>query len=150
MDQNFGGEPQCNECPQPYSDDYMIFDEMTGRYILTAKYALDRYGIDLLGTINERNSANAQIAVDAFLRQVSNVIYNFIHSYTMYEARQDWVIAHNPRMRAVIQQAMGEQLIYMNMVGDLSRSTDRDKRALAIDENAKLLLINSGICYAGV
>ena len=41
MNQNF------NDCPQPYSDEYMTYDEMTGHYVLTSKYALDRYGIDL-------------------------------------------------------------------------------------------------------
>ncbi len=60
------------------------------------------------------------------------------------------MIATNPYFRSVIQEAMGEQLVYMNMVGDLSRSTDKEKRELAIDENAKQILINSGICYAGV
>lgn len=148
MYQNFSGIPQ--GCPQPYSDEYMIFDEMTGHYVLTSKYALDRYGIDLFEGINDRNSANVQIAVSAFLKQVSNMIYNFIHSYTIYERRQDCMIATNPYFRFVIQEAMGEQLVYMNMVGDLSRSTDKEKRELAIDENAKQILINSGICYAGV
>ena len=47
-------------------------------------------------------------------------------------------------------EAMGEQLLYMAQVGDLSRSTDPAKRKLAIDENAKTILINSGICYCGV
>ena len=78
------------------------------------------------------------------------MIYNFIHSYTIYEKRQDLMIATNPHLRSVIQQAMGEQLIYMHEVGDLSRSTDKEKRELAIDENAKQILINSGICYSGV
>ncbi len=144
MYQNF------NDCPQPYSDEYMIFDETTGHYVLTSKFALDRYGIDLFEGINDRNSANVQIAVSAFLKQVSNMIYNFIHSYTIYEKRQDLMIATNPHLRSVIQQAMGEQLIYMHEVGDLSRSTDKEKRELAIDENAKQILINSGICYSGV
>lgn len=142
--------PNNNCCPKPYSDEYMIFDEMTGHYVLTSKFALDRYGIDLFEGINDRNSANTQIAVSAFLKQVSNMIYNFIHSYTIYEKRQDLMIATNPHLRSVIQEAMGEQLVYMNMVGDLSRSTDKEKRELAIDENAKQILINSGICYAGV
>ena len=149
MNQNFEN-PQCKPCQQPYSDEYMTFDEMTGHYVLTSKFVLDRYGIELLEGINDRGSANTQIAVDAFLRQVSNVIYNFVHSYTVHEQRKDWIIAHDPRMRSVIQKAMGEQLVYMSMVGDLSRSTDKDKRALAVDENAKNILINSGICYAGV
>lgn len=134
----------------PYNDDYMIFDELSGHYVLTSKFALDQYGIDLFDEVNDRNSANAQIAVSAFLKQISNTIYNFIHSYTIYEKRQDFMIATNPHLRSVIQQAMGEQLVYVRMVGDLSRSTDKEKRALAIDENAKQILIDNGLCYSGV
>lgn len=134
----------------PYNDDYMLFDELSGHYVLTSKFALDRYGIDLYGEINERNSANAQIAVNAFLRQVSNVIYNFIHSCTVYEKQRDFEIAHNANLRKAIMEAMGEQLVYMSMVGDLSRSVDKEKRSLAIDENAKQILIDNGLCYSGV
>ena len=146
---NWDGTPLVKPCNEPYNDDFMTFDQMMGHYVLTEKFALDRYGIDLFEGINDRNSANAQIAVNAFLRQVSNLIYNFIHDFSTYNARQDWLIAHNENLRSIIQQAMGEQLVYMNMNGDLSRSTDREKRALAVDENAKQILINSGICYSG-
>lgn len=148
MYQNDGN--QCNPCPQPYSDDFMIFDEQTGHYVLTEKYPLDKYGLDLYNGANDRNSTNQQLAVQAFLKQCSNVIYNFIHDYSVYNERQDYIIATNPHMRKIIMQAMGEQLLYMSQVGDLSRSADPEKRRLAIDENAKQILINSGICYSGV
>ena len=142
---------QNNNCyDQPYDDEYMVFDQMTGHYVLTSKYVLDTYGIDLYDGVNDRNSANAQIAVSALLKRVSNMVYNFVHDYSIYNERQDFFIAHNDHLRAVFQQAMGEQLVYLQTVGDLSRSTDREKRALAIDENAKQILINSGICYSGV
>ena len=139
-----------NNFTQPYSDDYMTFDEATGRYVLTEKYMLDRYGLDLYNRANERNSTNQQLAVQAILKQCSNVIYNFIHGYSIHNRRQDHIIATVPAMRNVIMDALGEQLIYMSQVGDLSRSTDPEKRKLAIDENAKNILINSGICYCGV
>lgn len=135
---------------EPYDDEYMVFDQMTGHYVLTSKYVLDTYGIDLFDGVNDRNSVNAQIAVSAFLKRVSRIVYNFIHEYSLYDQRQDYLIAHNEYLRAVIQQAMGEQLVYMCDKGDLSRSTDREKRALAMDDNAKQILINSGICYSGV
>lgn len=139
-----------NNFTQPYSDDYMTFDEATGRYVLTPKYALDTYGLDLFDGVNDRNSTNQQLAVQGILRRVSNLIYEFIHSFTIYTKRQDRIIATNPHYRGVVMRAMGEQLIYMSQVGDLSRSTDPEKRKLAIDENAKNILINSGICYCGV
>ncbi len=145
---NFNGEPL--ECPQPYDDDYMTFDKLTGHYVLTEKYALDQYGLDLYTDANDRNSTNVQIAVKAILKRVSTLIYNFIHEFSIYNQRQDCIIATNPQMRKVIMEAMGNQLLYMSQVGDLSRSTDENKRKIAIDENAKSILINSGICYCGV
>lgn len=135
---------------KPYDDDYMTYDELTGHYVLTPRFALERYGLELQEDVNERNSVNQQIAVQAILRQVSNIIYNFIHGFSVHNKRQDYIIATNPHMRHVIMQAMGEQLLYMSQVGDLSRSTDPEKRKLAVDENAQNILINSGICYCGV
>lgn len=149
MINEFDGAPR-RECPHPYSDDFMIFDEKTGHYVLTEKYAFERLGLELYEDVNDRNSVNQQIAVSAILRQCSNLIYNFIHQFSVYNKRQDCIIATSPRMRQVIMEAMGEQLLYMAQVGDLSRSTDMEKRKLAIDENAKTMLINSGICYSGV
>lgn len=139
-----------NNQKYPYNDEYMTFDVLTGHYVLTEKFALERYGLELYESVNDRNSANAQIAVNAILRQVSNVIYNFVHEFSVHNKRQDCIIATAPHMRNVIMQAMGEQLVYMSQVGDLSRSTDPEKRKLAIDENAKRILIDSGICYCGV
>lgn len=150
MDYKFDGTPLIQTKNQPYDDEYMVFDQMTGQYVLTSKYVLDTYGIDLFDGVNDRNSVNAQIAVNALLKRVSNLIYNFIHDYSIYDKRQDYLIAHNDYLRSVIQEAMGEQLVYMCGKGDLSQSTDKDQRELAIDENAKRILINSGICYSGV
>ena len=50
---------------------------------------------------------------------------------------QDYIIAKVPSARKMIQEAMEEQLLYMSLKGDLSRSTDKEKRELAIDETAK-------------
>lgn len=149
MNYNFNGEP-LNACNHPYDDDYMTFDKITGHYVLTEKYALEEYGIDLYTDANDRNSTNAQLAVKAILKQVSRLIYNFIHEFSIYNQRQDFIIATSPHMRKVIMDAMGNQLLYMRQKGDLSRSTDSEKRKLAIDESAKTILINSGICYCGI
>lgn len=149
MINELSGTPR-GECVRPYSDDYMIFDERSGHYILTEKYAFEQLGLELYEDVNERTSANQQTAVQAILRQCSNLVYNFIHKCSLYNKRQDCIIATSLRMRQVIMEAMGEQLSYMSMVGDLSRSTEPEKRKLAIDENAKTILINSGICYGGV
>ncbi len=137
------------EIIKPYSDDYMIFDEATGHYVLTGKFALDLYGLELYEDVNDRNSVTQQLAVQAILKQCSNLIYNFIHNYSFYNQRQDFLIATRRQLRNTIMDAMGEQLLYMSQVGDLSRSSDPEKRKFAIDENAKNILLNSGICYSG-
>lgn len=147
---NFDGTPLIQTCIQPYDDDFMTFDSETRRYVLTEKYAFEKLGLDLYEDVNDRNSINAQIAVSRILKQCSNMIYNFVYDFSIYNNRQDYLIATVPKMRKIIMEAMGEQLLYMAQVGDLSRSTDPAKRKLAIDENAKTILINSGICYCGV
>ena len=54
----------------PYSDNFMIFDEESKRYVLTNEYVRQRLGIDLLNGANERDFANAEIAVKHFLEEV--------------------------------------------------------------------------------
>lgn len=141
---------------KPYSDDYMTFDEQSGRYVLTEKYAFEELGLELYGDVNARGSTSEQIAVARILKQCSNIVYNYIHSFSVYNARQDFLIATIPSARKMIMDAMGEQLIYMAQVGDLSRSTDSEKRKLAVDESAKQTLertlpeIGTTILYCGV
>ena len=125
----------------PYSDHYMTFDETSNRYILTEQYALEQLGINLAERVNERNSNNQQIAVKRILRTVSNQIYNYIHLHCVNDCLRDVVIAKVPSARAIVQEAMGEQLVYMALKGDMSRSTEKDKRELFIDENAKNILL---------
>ena len=71
-----------NTITYPYSDDYMVFDEKTNRYILTEKYTVDVMGLDLEGAINERNGINPQILIKRFLTDVSDDIYEFIHLHS--------------------------------------------------------------------
>lgn len=125
----------------PYSDDYMIFDGQSNRYVLTEKYALEQLGLNLSEMVNERNAQNQQIAVQRILKQISNQLYNFIHQHCFNDCLRDMVIAQCPSARKIIQEAMGEQLLYVAMKGDLSRSVDPQKRQYAIDENAKAALL---------
>lgn len=124
----------------PYSDEYMVFDESTRRYILTDQCAIDRLGLDLASNVNDRNAANEQAALKRVFRQVSNAVYNYIHKFNVRTDLQDIIIAKVPSARSIIQEALEEQLLYMALKGDLSRSTDKEKRALAMDENTKAVL----------
>ena len=124
----------------PYSDEYMIFDEDAQRYILTPTYALEKLGLNLDAEVNERNAVASQIAVKGILNRISSKIYNFIHKHCISDMLRDAVIHKTATARKYIMQAMSDQLFYEKLKGDMSISTDKEKRAFAIDENAKAVL----------
>lgn len=125
----------------PYNDEYMIFDEQTGRYKLTVKYVFDKMGIDLEGAINERGGINAQILVERFLTDASDDIYEFIHEHNISTHKQDFFIAKVPSLRGIIQKAMDQQLMYSRLNGLLGFSSDKDAQSVRICPKAKSTLL---------
>ena len=93
--------------------------------------------------------------IKRLLKLVSNHIYNFIHTYNVNTAKQDYYIATVPSLRKIIQTAMEEQFLFVSQVGDLSRSSDPQKRLQYIDEQAKMTLgqivpeLGRSILYTG-
>lgn len=128
------------EITYPYNDDYMIFDESINRYVLTEKCITDKLGIDIAGRINARNAVNQQAMISRLLRLVSDHVYNFIHEHNVNTEKQDRFIAKVPSLRRIVQEAMEEQFLYVSQVGDLSRSPDKEKRLIYMDEQAKMIL----------
>lgn len=123
----------------PYDDDEMYFDHDLNMYVLTPT-AAERKGIDLSARVRQKGAVNGEILVRNYLERVSVLVYHYLHTFAIDENIQDAVIAKCPDVRPVIKQALKEQLVYFFQVGDLSRSTDRSKRALAIDETVKEIL----------
>lgn len=124
--------PETATINYPYSDEYMVFDESTHRYVLTAKYVLDKMGIDLEKAINERNGINPQILINRFLEEASDDIYKFIHAHNANTQKQDMFIAIVPSLRPIIQKALDQQLMYSRLNGLLGYSADKDKQAQRI------------------
>lgn len=135
----------------PYTDDYMTYNERRGRYILTPKAVFDKLGIDLNVEIKQNPNG-----VNAFLSRVSDSVYRKIHEYGENDY-QDKVIAYTQKGREIIFECMLEQFFYMKNVGDLSLSTDSRERALyAADSLLEILdetipeigrsIINIGRC----
>lgn len=124
----------------PYSDEYMIFDAVTNRYVLTEQYVRDVLAIDLDTRITDRTTVNPQAMKDRLLRLASNHVYNFIHEHNVDTQKQDCLIAAVPSLRPIIQSAMGEQLTYILQNGDLSRAPKLEQRALWFDSSAADIL----------
>ena len=99
---------------QPYSDEYLTYDEQSGMYILTEQALLDEYGDDLNA---EAIDANNLVAVKAILKRVSRAVYNFIHSYSNQNHTQDFMIAHSDTARNMIKEALLEEYLYIRVNG---------------------------------
>ena len=124
---------------QPYSDEYMIFDEKSHHYVLTSKCILDHTGIDLATRLKVRGSANQQAAINGFLNRVSSLTYRYLYQFNDNNVL-DNIIAHCESARAIIQEAMESQTLYMLINGDLSMAQEADKRAMWFDDTAKIVL----------
>ena len=139
---------------QPYSDENMIFDEVTRHFVLTEK-ALIAHGTDIRARVSRNKTVDATGVITRLCTRVSEMIYTYLHTFTMDNAAQDEIIATVPACREVIFSALLNQTEYLLMNGDFSRSAEPEKRKYAIDDTAKSLLdtvipcLGVSITYAG-
>ena len=117
-----------------FSDDYMIFNEKSKRYVLTQKCLFDQYGIDLIDRLDNVNQVNA------VLNQISIQIYTFIHSFTIKNNVQDYILHNFDSARDILRRAMEQQAVFYCYNGDLSKTLDKEKREMYIDPIAKDIL----------
>lgn len=134
----------------PYSDDYMIFDETTGHYVLTEKALIEKCGTDIRARLSENATVNPEAVINMLLSTVSDSIYAYIHESSAYPKHKDIKIACSEELRAVIQKAMEYQAVYVQANGDLYMSTSSADKGKELSELSKSLLLNSGLLYAGV
>ena len=132
----------------PYSDDYMQYDYIMHRYVLTAKDVQENLGVNL----DRFDSPNA---VDAILRQISIKIYAFIHEYNIANDLQDYIIAKTETGRKIIKEAMEQQFLYESAVGNVDLILSADKRGFRIAPITESVLlriipeIGTTILYTG-
>lgn len=133
---------------QTPSDNIMIFDEISKQLILTEQATLDN-GIQLRARLSRKKNTDPTSVIMSLTRRVSNIIYNYLHQFSLNNMAQNEFIASNEECRYIVYRAMIEQLEYMLMNGDLSRSPEISKRQLFIDESAKQTL-NTVISSIGI
>lgn len=127
---------------EPYSDAYMRYDELKHRYILTPKCVLDELGIDMEARLSAKGSANPQATINALLDRVSALTYRFIYAHNIDNEAQRYAIETLPSARRILFEAMKAQLTYVMAVGDLSISSDKNKRLQYMDDVAAEMLEN--------
>lgn len=138
---------------EPYNDDYMIYNKLTGRYILTEKAFTD-FGYNLRAQIVRSGTANPENIISGFFRTVSDMVYGYIHRFGD-NVQKDRLIAGLQSLRDIILQAMLYQAAYVYLNGNLLLSTDDNERKKAIDQMCIDILstivpeLHNSILYAG-
>lgn len=140
----------------PVSNDYMYYNESSGHYELTEKALLELHGINIRARIAATSTITPESVIQNFTRTVSDMVYQFIHDHNVDNGRQDYLIAHIPELRDIIQRAMGYQAVYVLNVGNLYLSSKPEERANAIDYLCQSVLntvvprLGVSILYSGV
>ena len=119
----------------PFSDDYMIFNTKSNRYIPTEKALLDN-GIDIRNELAATATVTPENVINSFLQLVSDMIYGYIHAFNYNNPLQDRLIAELPSLRNIMLEAMIYQAIYVYNNGNLLLSTKPEERARAYDDTA--------------
>lgn len=155
MNHNFNGEP-LNACHHPYDDDYMTFDKITGHYVLTEKAIVDKCGVDIRARLLDTSTVNPETLISVLVTTVSDMVYEYIHQFSIYNDYQDKIIATIPSMRNIILRAMAYQAHHVMFVGNLYNSTDLNEQKTAINQLCKDILsktipeLGRSILYGGV
>lgn len=130
-----------DEKTYPFDDEYMVFDKLTGQYVITEKALMDR-GINIRARLSETAGVTPEAVISTIVHTASDMIYQFIHEHNTNNAAQDCLIARCPQVRHVIFRAMLYQAVYVVNVGNLYLSTDDAERSKAIDKLAESVLGN--------
>lgn len=104
----------------PFDDDYMIYDFDSHRYVLTPKCVFDELNVNLAQRLNVTGSANAQIAPNQVLNQISTTVYSEIYDRSNQNEIQEYALAKCPSLRKIIKEAMKQQVLYFLFNGDVS------------------------------
>lgn len=141
---------------QPYSDEYLYYDENEEMYILTEQTLVKR-GIDLRYRLAATNSPNIENTINSFCVMISDMIYNYIYEFSTNNEYQKYIINHSLFTRNdIIKKSLITQALYVASVGNLLYSSDEKKRKFAIDEQAKKILnktipsVGNSIIYCGL
>lgn len=125
------------------------------RIYLTEK-AVNDYGINLRERINMLGIDSPETVIKSILRQVTRQVYNYIHSFSIYNELQDWTILNIKSAANIVIDALLIQVEYVTQVGNLSFSMDKSHRELILSSELYDQLsitipeIGRSIIYSGV
>ena len=102
-----------------YTDNYMRYDYLSHRYVLTPSYVAERLNIDLSRRLNTAGSIDRANAPALLLDRVSQEVYSYIYECGAENDVQEYILGTDEQARQMIMQAMGEQVLYIIANGDI-------------------------------
>lgn len=131
---------------EPINDDYRWYDPVSRQYILKEKALLD-YGINIRPEVDD--ATYSETVISSVLKRVSRKVYNYIHAHSIYNDRQDWLIAHVPRIGQIVYEALLAQALYFFTDGDLgllTKKEDAERSNVCVDCQD---ILNTSLCELG-
>lgn len=128
----------------PYSDEYMVYDYSKHQYRLTPKAVLDKLNEDLT-RYSPATSANRQRDAEIMLENISDEVYNQVYEDSLNYLVPEFVMAKCPSARAIIQQALIEQVKYFCFNGAISvySGVNFQKGVVGESANSRILAPNA-------
>lgn len=142
-----------------YSDNYLSYDMLRHRYVLTEKYVEEKMNVSLSEILDTSgNVLDVSNMSNILLSRVSMQIYNYIYNWTALKNECERRLALDETLRQPLMDAMAEQLIYIINNGDIASYAginmsngmvinQHDKRLSEIAPIAKDIIINAGIIH---
>lgn len=93
----------------PYDDEYMVYDYRLHRYVLTDKAVLDILGENLNLLLVDAEP----VTKNAFLKKVSNTLYEYILSSSQSPDYIEYIMAKDGSLREMIRDMLISQVEYM-------------------------------------
>lgn len=132
----------------PLSDNYMIYDKVKHRYILTVKFLKGVLGVDLEAQLNSNGAVTSAIVLNSFLDNVSSEVYNYVYMHNDTKTLQ-YIIAKCSSAREIIKEAMSKQALYSIYNGDMGFSTKKEEVEMSLNKYAKEIIDNQEVSEIG-
>lgn len=142
----------------PYDDEYMIYNYRMHRYVLTDKAVFDILGENLNVILVDAEP----VTKNAFLKKVSNTLYEYILSASQSPDYIEYIMAKDGSLREMIRDMLISQVEYMLANGavdsysginmakghyiDLDKIRNGRQVSLTVEQKSNAILPGYGHC----
>lgn len=95
----------------------LVFDKENRRYVLDRDYYTTTTATTLEEVLTADNSTNIDAVVTAYLKRASQLVYDYIYSFTDYPEIREWELCHINKYVRLLRDCLVEQVNYMVLNG---------------------------------